>query len=204
MISIEGVRQKCKDDISKIENYDKAINDKDNMWELHHRLELTLDGEFAHSRAELIRMGMYWKRPAFELIFLEIKEHHRIHDEANKKAGRGTDHNRLANYVKENGTWCKGKKLSKETREKMSKVRIGMKFTEEHCKNISLAKQGTKHTKEWLDWFRNESVNFLIRTEFGRKYYEHTGLRMKDDKNNYDKERRFYLKFGYCSWEKEA
>lgn len=89
MISNEGARQKCKDDISKIENYDKAINDKDNMWELHHRLELTLDGEFAHSRAELIRMGMYWKRPSFELIFLERKEHHRIHDEANKKVGRG-------------------------------------------------------------------------------------------------------------------
>lgn len=86
----------------------------------------------------------------------------------------------------------------------MSKARIGMKFTEEHCKNISLSKKGTKHTKEWRDWFSENSADFLIRSEFGRKYYEHTGLRMKDDKKKYDKERRYYLKHGKCSWEKEA
>lgn len=68
-----------KGEMDKIENYDKAIADKENMWVCHHRLELTLDGEYAHSQDDLIRMGMYWHRPYFELIFLPKGEHQRLH-----------------------------------------------------------------------------------------------------------------------------
>lgn len=201
MISEIAAKMKCKDDISLIENYEEAVNDKTNMWECHHRWELTLDGEFANSIDDLKRMGMYFKRPYFELIFLEIHEHHDLHNLANKKANRGLDENRLGNYVKQHGSNFKGKKHTKETKDKMSKLRIGMKFTEEHCKNISLGKKGQKHTAEWKEWFKNESSKFLIRTEFGRKYFEHTGLRMKDDKHKYWKERGYYLKNGKCRWE---
>ena len=35
----------CKVDISKIENYDKAMSDTEQVWDCHHRLEFTLDGE---------------------------------------------------------------------------------------------------------------------------------------------------------------
>lgn len=56
----------CKDDISKIENYDKAMADTAQTWALHHRLELTLDGEFAHTAEELKRLDMYYNRPYFE------------------------------------------------------------------------------------------------------------------------------------------
>lgn len=69
----------CKDDISKIENYAAAIADKDNMWHCHHRLELTLDGEFALSKADLKRHNMYYHRPYFELIFLSQTEHKKLH-----------------------------------------------------------------------------------------------------------------------------
>lgn len=69
----------CKDDISKIENYDKAIADTTQTWECHHRLELTLEGEFAHSKEELNLLGMYYHRPYFELIFLTHSEHTRLH-----------------------------------------------------------------------------------------------------------------------------
>jgi len=68
----------CKDDPSLIENYDKAIADKE-KWICHHRLELTLDGDFALSKEELIRFGMYYHRPYFELIFLPWNEHTKIH-----------------------------------------------------------------------------------------------------------------------------
>ena len=69
----------CKDDISKIENYDKAIADTTQTWHCHHRLELTLEREFAHSKEELKRLGMYYHRPYFELIFLTNSEHNRLH-----------------------------------------------------------------------------------------------------------------------------
>lgn len=42
MINEKHVRKFCRDDISKIENYEEAVNDKTHTWELHHRLELTL------------------------------------------------------------------------------------------------------------------------------------------------------------------
>lgn len=75
-------RHFCKDDISLIENYEEAVNDKENQWVLHHRLELTLDGEFAHTAGELERMGMYHNRPYFELIFLKESDHSRLHNKA--------------------------------------------------------------------------------------------------------------------------
>ena len=80
MISTQNAKRKCKDDISKIENYDKAIADNSQTWICHHRLELTLDGEFAHSKKELIRMNMYYNRPYFELIFLTPSDHKALHN----------------------------------------------------------------------------------------------------------------------------
>lgn len=61
-------RRFCRDSIERIENYDKAVEDKSKTWVLHHRLELTIEGQFALSRDDLISMGMYYHRPAFELI----------------------------------------------------------------------------------------------------------------------------------------
>lgn len=79
MIAEYNARKYCKDDISKIENYEEAINDKENIWECHHRLEFTLDGELAHTKKELERLRMYKKRPYFELIFLKEKDHNNLH-----------------------------------------------------------------------------------------------------------------------------
>lgn len=68
----------CKDPLEMIENYQEAI-DSNERYELHHRLELTLDGQFAHGHEELERLGMYWHRPYFELIFIKSSDHRRLH-----------------------------------------------------------------------------------------------------------------------------
>ena len=60
MINEQCAHTYCKDDITKIENYDKAINDTAQTWHIHHRLEFTLDEEFAHSKSDLQRMNMYY------------------------------------------------------------------------------------------------------------------------------------------------
>lgn len=86
MIHRTNAKSFCKDDISKIENYELAISDKNENWVCHHRLELTLDGEFAHTREELIRMDMYYNRPYFELIWLPKSEHSKLHYMVNTKA----------------------------------------------------------------------------------------------------------------------
>ena len=118
MINMCKVQQYCRDDISKIENYDKAIADITQTWDLHHRLEITLDGEFAHTVEELKRLGMYWNRPYFELIFLTHSEHCRLHME--------------------------DKALSDEHRQKMSEAKTGKPFTDEHRRKMSEAKKGRK------------------------------------------------------------
>lgn len=67
------------DDIENVENYGKALADDFKGWELHHRLEThTSDGErrlVNITSRKLKALGMYYHRPANELIFLTIKEH---------------------------------------------------------------------------------------------------------------------------------
>ena len=53
MIRIASAKSFCRDDYTKIENYKEAVNDNTQTWELHHRNEFTLDGEFAHTANEL-------------------------------------------------------------------------------------------------------------------------------------------------------
>ena len=55
-----------------IENYDKAIADTTQVWDVHHRKE-----EF-YSQKELIERGEYYNVPPSELIFLTHKEHCKI------------------------------------------------------------------------------------------------------------------------------
>ena len=109
----------------KIENYELAKADRFKGWTIHHRLELTLDGEYAHSRDELKRMDMYFNRPYFELIYMKNSDHSKLH--ATGSCNPNT-----------------GKHRSEETRNKIRISNTGKIFTEEHCRNISKAKSGCK------------------------------------------------------------
>ncbi len=82
MISERRARLYCSEDISLIENYDKAIADTTQTWHCHHINEIrTLpSGMIAYtSQQELKDKGRYYKCPANELIFLTREEHNRIH-----------------------------------------------------------------------------------------------------------------------------
>lgn len=75
MINIKNVKKFCNEDITQIENYDKAISDTTQTWHCHHRKE-TNDNI---SRNKLIELNLYYKRPADELIFLTKSEHYSLH-----------------------------------------------------------------------------------------------------------------------------
>ena len=49
MICESTVKRYCRDSLDKIENYEQAINDKENVWDCHHKLELTINYEPAHT-----------------------------------------------------------------------------------------------------------------------------------------------------------
>ena len=132
----------CKD-YKNIENYEKAKADDFEGWCCHHRLEThNSDGErrlVDISYKELNALGMYYRRPASELIFLTRSEHQILHQKGKQ------------------GYW-KGKHLSEETKKKLSEVSKGNKYalgnrlSEETKKKIGAAKKGTR-------WYNNGKVN---------------------------------------------
>lgn len=77
MINEYYTKSFCSEDISKIENYTVAIADTAQTWDCHHKAEILPCGRF--SADMLIKYGLYYHRPANELIFLTHSEHARVH-----------------------------------------------------------------------------------------------------------------------------
>ena len=105
----------CKEP-EKIENYEKALADNFKGWECHHRKGVDIP------REKLKALGMYYNRPASELIFLTRSEHEILHK--------------------------KGRRRSEETKKKISEAQKGKKLSEEHKKKISEAQKGKKYSEE--------------------------------------------------------
>ena len=80
MISTNNAKTYCCEDVSNIERYDEAIADTEQTWICHHKL-----GETGISKEELIARGLYYKRPAYELIFVTKAEHDELHPDNNFK-----------------------------------------------------------------------------------------------------------------------
>lgn len=72
------LKQYCSEPLENIENYEKAIADTEHVWDCHHRAEILPCG--VYTRQQLVKAGMYWNRPASELIFLLHGEHRRLHN----------------------------------------------------------------------------------------------------------------------------
>lgn len=90
MINEYCVKAYCSEDLSLIENYALAVADTTQIWDCHHRGEILPCGRFSPN--DLNKFGLYYNRPASELIFLTHSEHSRLHtkgvpkSEAHKKA----------------------------------------------------------------------------------------------------------------------
>lgn len=74
---IVEIRRYCKQH-TQIENYEKALNDPDQKWHCHHRLEINEDGT-VRSRADLIKSGEYYNVTPDKLIFLTEHDHMVLH-----------------------------------------------------------------------------------------------------------------------------
>jgi hypothetical protein len=148
------VSKYCCEDISKIENYDKAIVDTNHIWDCHHRLEThNSDGErrlIDLLREELIVLDIYYHRPANELIFLTKSEHHSLHNKGKKCGPFTEEHKRKMSEAH------KGKKLSEEQKRRLSEINKGNQYTkgkhwklsEEAKRKSSEARKGKPHSEE--------------------------------------------------------
>ena len=159
MISERKAKRSCKEDISKIENYDKAIADNTQVWHCHHRTEIWWNC----TAQELIDNECYYNRKACELIFLTPSEHTSLHSKGkiqteetcrkkseslkgkNKGKVRSEEHRRKISEAKKGKpSPFKGKKMSYESRRKLS---------ESHKGHIP-----TKGSKG-MHWYNNGKVN---------------------------------------------
>ena len=104
MIKIQNVKSYCCEDPSLIENYDKAIVDTTQTWDCHHRGAVLPCGRF--SAEDLKKFGLYFNRPAAELIFLTPSAHRQLHfksvplNEATKKAIGEANSKKILQFTK--------------------------------------------------------------------------------------------------------
>lgn len=143
----------CCDDISLIENYDKAVNDEHQVWECHHRLETDL----GLSKQELIDMGLYFNRQASELILLTPEEHKSMHNkgENNPMYGKHQTAEAKAKIASKNSIankgrtpWNKGKPMPDETKAKIGDKSRGRHQTAEAKAKISAKNKGRVKSAE--------------------------------------------------------
>lgn len=123
----------CSEDISFIENYEKAISSKE-IYDIHHRKE-----DEGYSKKYLIDNGLYYNRPACELIFLTHAEHASRHHKGRKRSKETCE--RISAGKK--------KAMNDETRRKIGLGRKGAHATPETIKKLSESHKG-KH------WYKDE------------------------------------------------
>lgn len=117
------IKEYCCEDIALIENYEKAKESVE-VWDCHHKAEILPCGKF--SREDLKKSGLYYNRPACELILLSKSDHSKLHS---------------MDYQKDNNPHF-GHRHSEDTKTILRKKRLGIKLPKEWCDNIGKSKKG--------------------------------------------------------------
>lgn len=151
---LKHIRLYCCEDFSKIENYDKAFTDLDVRYDCHHKLEIGNNGEVI-SKKDLIDHGLYWKRPASELVFLTKSEHMKLHHKGKLHSEESRMKMSETRKGKPNGRL--GKHLSEESRRKISEKQKGRAMSEERKDKIRNTLTGTHQSIE-TRMKRSESI----------------------------------------------
>ena len=121
MIASTKILKKYCTDYKNIDNYEEAVKSP-LKYDLHHRLEI----DEMQTRSDLIFLHLYYHRPPEELIFLEHREHMRLHNAGNQNP-------------------MFGKPKSAETKQKMSEALKGRLVSEDTRKKISESKKGNQN-----------------------------------------------------------
>ena len=151
MINKKLARRYCKEDLSKIKNYDKAIADTTQVWDCHHMTETWWNC----SKKELIDNECYYHRKACELIFLTHAEHLRLHMKGKKKSDKTKRKMSEASkgHAVSDETRIKlseaAKNITDETRRKLSEAIKGKHRSPETRRKMSEAKKGLLKNKTW-------------------------------------------------------
>ena len=194
MINEKKARSYCKEDISKIKNYEQAVNDTTQVWDCHHMTETWWNC----SKKDLIENECYYHRKACELIFLTHAEHARLHRKGNKHSEETR---------RKIGEARKGKTISEETRRKLIEALKGRTFSEDTHRKMSEAHKGKTISEETRikisETLKGKPAPNKGKTTsvFGAAYKEHYGITKGDNVKLYNKEYKYYKHQGHFSWE---
>lgn len=135
MFNSAMARMYCCDPIESIQGFKEALESSE-KYHIHHRFE-----EMGLSQADLKELGMYYKRPACELIFMNGREHNTMHATLIP-----TD-----NLIK--GQFKDGHipEFTEEHRRHISEAKKGVKQTLEHTLHVVEACAPIRATKEFRD-----------------------------------------------------
>ena len=153
------IKEYCCEDITLIENYEKAKK-SEKIWDCHHKAEILPCGNF--SREDLKKFGLYYNRPACELILLSKSDHSKLHSE---------------NYQKDNNPHF-GHQHSEETKAILRKKRLGMIFSKEWRANIGRSKEGH------MPWNKGKSLpqeyrDKISKTLSGTHWYNNGNVQLQ-------------------------
>lgn len=162
----------CCEDVSLIENYDKAINDKNIIWHCHHRLEThyedgsrRIEGDLLAK--DLIDANKYYNVPARELIYLLPLEHHQLHAEKQSERLTEESHKLMSEKAKNRHI-----PRTKEWNEKISKSHLGRKLSESHKEALRKNHVGMTGKKmPGFRWYTNGIDNIRTREECPEGYW---------------------------------
>ena len=135
MIDKKRVRRYCYEP-ERIENYEQAIEDNNETWDCHHRLETIMNCGLKELKAQ----GCYYHRPAHDLIFLRHEDHIRLHKTGENNTQFGKHHSE--ERKKKVSEALKGRPKSEETRRKLSEAMKGKRISEETKMKMSEAHKG--------------------------------------------------------------
>lgn len=121
MINEKYAKSYCCEELSLIENYELAIADTTQMWEIHHRRGTI------YSKKDLKEIGEYYNRPAAELIFLTPTAHRLLHF-------KGVPRPDLKGVPRG--------PMSEANKKAISEAKKGIPFSEAHKKALSDALKG--------------------------------------------------------------
>ena len=151
----------CCEPLELVESYAAAKADDFEGWCMHHRLEIQPDGARVSAK-ELIDQGLYFGRPAEELVFMRREEHTSLHHKG--KAISAEYRKKLSESLSGENNPFFGKHHSEETRRKISESckgkpgwLKGKHQLEDTCQKISEAAKG----KHW--W--NDGVSCKLSRE---------------------------------------
>lgn len=157
----------------------------------------------------------YMSPDTAEMIAKDYEEAVKISEQYNKERWDDVKRAELSNkkkeYYKTHEVWNKGKTYSDEYREKISKGVTEYCSDENVRKYRSEQQKGKPHPhkggfqseekgRKISEAYKLRTLKSRLKTEFGKKFYEHFNLQQIDNKL-YAREYGFYKKFGKCSWE---